>query len=324
MHPRIETVTNPRLKEHKTSLYTLLTMISQNWGSSDITGAEACALFFSDHREPATDTDLTRHLELRLAYENQMLAAAGGMLEQCEVLPGGKLGGKLIIKVSKSSVTKRATSCDVLGPKVSGWTYKATNIPGTEFAAYKFDLERIKPEAYTAPTAESLAELKAFNDSRKANAPKSAKAPLINPTDADAERLQAVLNDRKRAELEAYMKQNYCAETAAKYLAEWKPSTVCRITQARYSEFSKGAHARAYTREIGAGCEFQSRSYNAKQIKAVCELRQTWGDGENKFSNHSSAPRIIVLTDKPQKPLPAAVWGEIIPAMPAQLETVNA
>lgn len=283
----------------ETSLYTMMSAEYE-----PITGAEACALFFSDHREPKQETSWTTHLTLRLAYENQMLAAQGGRLEQCEVLPGGKLGGKLIIKVSKSSVTKRATSCDILGPKVSGYTYKAANIPGTEFAAYKFDLERINPESYTPPTPESLAELKAFNDSRKAIAPKKAPCPLINPTDADAERLQALWNERAKAEHDA--RNTYSSETArAMHAAEFKLSEVCRITQATYSANAGGTYSKAETRGICAGGYEQPRYYGAadKYGKPVCMLRTTHGE---------KADRVIVLTDKPQKPFPAAVWEKYV------------
>lgn len=318
MHPRLDTVTNPRLKEHPTSLYTLITMTETGYGTSDITGAEACTLFFSDHAAPKTDTDWTTHLELRRAYENQMLAAAGGRLEQCEVLPGGKLGGKLIIKVSKSSVTKRATSCDVLGPKVSGWTYKAANIPGTEFAAYKFDLERMSPDAYTPPTPESLAELKAFNAARKAATPVKAPCPLINPTDADAERLQAVWNERAKAE--------HCGrhlkEYGQDYAADFVPATVCRITQAVYSANSKGSYARAETRGVKADAQrarrasnlysSSGRDYDQRTGPAVCEVRIT----QEAHGKQFTPPRVIILTDKPQKPFPAAVWEVYTPAAP--------
>ena len=68
---------------------------------------------------------------------------------------------------------------------------------------------------------------------------------------------------------------------------------------------------------MGAGCELQGRNYNAKKINALCQLRQTWGDGESKMSNQSPARRVIVLTDKPQKPLPAAVWETYTPAQVA-------
>lgn len=112
-----------------------------------------------ESRTDAHGIEWATHTRLRLAYENQMLEAQGGRLEQCEVQPGGKLGGKLILKVSKSSVTGRATSCDILGPRVEGWAYKTQNLAGTQWAAYKFDLERLSPDAYTPPTPETLAEL---------------------------------------------------------------------------------------------------------------------------------------------------------------------
>jgi hypothetical protein len=288
-----------------------------------LTGAELAALWLSENKPLCAEGDWLTHYRLRLAYENQMLAAAGGMLEQCEVLPGGKLAGKLIIKVSKSSATGRATSCDVLGPKVSGYTYKTANIPGTEYAAYKFDLERIKPDAYTPPTPESLAELAAFNAAKKAGAPKSAKAPLINPTDAEAERLQTVWNDRALARFqESIFRQYGNGKNWVEYIEKnFKPSTVCRITQAVYSANSKGAHGRAEIENIGSGAIRQGKSYNAAKIAAVCQMRTTWGDGE---ANGGPAPRVIILTDKPQKPLPAEIWGAIVPALPAQPETVNA
>jgi hypothetical protein len=264
-----------------------------------LNGAELAALWLSKNKPLGAEDSWLTHYRLRLAYESQMLAAAGGMLEQCDVLPGGKLGGKLIIKVSKSSVTKRATSCDVLGPKVSRWTYKASNIPGTEFAAYKLDLERMKPEFYTAPTPESLAELEKFNSDRKTNAPKSIKPPLINPTDVDAERLQAVFNERNAAQ---HAREN-------PYGKDYEPAKVLRITQSAYSAASKGSYAKAETRGICAGGNVKLREWNiyskesyaeAKRIgPAICEVR---------LANYDK--NVIILTDKPQKPFPPQVWKE--------------
>jgi hypothetical protein len=327
-HPRAADLPESEkyLKENDTSLYSLL-----SHERFPITGAEAVAMWFECHGEPSEDNEWTRHCELRLAYENQMLAAQGGMLEQFEVLPGGKLGNRLIIKVSKSSVTKRATSCDILGPKVQGWTYRAANIPGTEFAAYKFDLERIKPDTYTPPTPESLAELKAFNDSRKANVPKKAPCPLVNPTNEDADRLQALWNERAKADHEAANTYR-SAEARAMHSAQFKPATVCRIPQAVYSENAKGAYSRAFTRTLhrdgfkGLNPEYNMHSegrskYSEKIGKALCQIRLT-REGEG---SHHTPHRVIVLTDKPQKPLPAAVWEKHeAPAAVVEPETVNA
>lgn len=253
------------------------------------------------------------HLTLRLGYENQMLAAQGGRLEQCEVLAGGKLGGRLILKVSKSSVTGRATSCDIIGPRVDGWAYQVSNIPGTEWAAYKFDLERLAPDAYTAPTPESLAELAALKKQIKAADTTPAAPPLINPTDEDAERLQAIWNENARLDLEVRNKRY------GGTLADFKPSSVLRVTQASYSHNSKGTYAAAGTRAVFAGGVECDNYYSAaekmrkKYGREVCMVRRTSG-------GNYLASRVIVITDKPQKKLPAQVWEA--PAV-AELETVN-
>jgi hypothetical protein len=272
------------LKENETSLYSLL-----SHERFPITGAEAVALWFDCHGEPSDENEWTKHCELRLAYENQMLAAQGGMLEQFEVLPGGKLGGRLIIKVSKSSVTKRATSCDILGPKVSGWTYKAANIPGTEFAAYKFDLERIKPETYTPPTPESLAELAKFNADRKAKAPK-VSCPLINPTEADAEKLQAIWNKSAK-----------------------EPSQITKLTQAEYSDRNGSSCQTVIICETGRE---HRRRYGSCITRAdVFKVRKQQAFGYS----FTKADSVVVLVDKPQKPL---LW-DAMEAARAQQPTVE-
>ena len=274
MHPRAAEQTNEYRRQNKLSIYSLMSN-----ECDPITGAEAVALWFSNHGAPRTENDWTRHYELRLAYERQMLEAQGGRLEQFEVLPGGKLGGKLIIKVSKSTVTGRATSADVIGPKVTGWTYRAANIPGTDYAAHKFDLERLAPDAYTPPTPESLAELAAFNKARKANAPKKDACPLINPTDEDAERLQAIWN----------------AARSSKWGDAEKPVT--RITQAQYSANSGGSYSAAETKLIAAG-GLEPRSHSGRHLEpAICKVR---------FLGRS----VIILTDKPQKKLPAEAFED--------------
>lgn len=306
MHPRAATHPNQYRQVNKASLYSMLSD-----EHDPITGAEAVAFFFSDHSEPKSEDSWSRHYALRLAYENQMLEAQGGRLEQCEVLPGGKLGGRLILKVSKSNVTGRATSCDILGPKVSGWAYQVSNIPGTEYAAYHMDLERLSPDAYKPPTPESLAELAAFKKSCKDAAPKKDACPLINPTDADAERLQAMWNEKKRLKGEAKRAESkyaYCPEL------EGEPSKVCRITQAQYTANSGRTYSKAETSVIEAGGKQQSGyQRHAKEGKPVCKIRTT--SGEN-----YKADRVIIITDKPQKPLPAAVWTQPQPTA----ELVNA
>lgn len=242
-------------------------------------------------------SDWHNHTSNRLAYERQMLAAAGGVLEQCdtEVVAGGKLGGKLILKVHKSPVTKRPKSVDVVGPKVDRWTYRATNIPGTEFAFHSFDLERFDPRAYTPPTPESLAELEEFKTKLTASRKRTdLGAGLINPTDADAERLQALWNKRIKARLEGRKLRGDWAEA-------FVPTEVHRMNQATYSAVSGGTYSSCYTVELSAGGE---RNRRKEYGPNVCKIRMRSGHGS--MANH-----VIVITDKPRKPLPASIWGPV-------------
>jgi hypothetical protein len=91
------------------------------------------------------------------------------------------------------------------------------------------------------------------------------------------------------------------------------PTEVCRITQATYSANSKGAYAKAETRTLHRNGELSDRESNlyseAAQARrkargpAVAQVRVTYGATY-------MAMRVIVITDKPQKPFPAAVWEE--------------
>lgn len=277
-----------RIKTLETELRGLRARWAQACGPMSVGAAEWCL-----------------HLELRLAYENQMLEAQGGRLAHAEIVVGGKIGNKLIIRVNKSPVTGRVTSVDLLGPKVQGWAYQVRNIPGTEFAAYTFATERMHPDAYQPPTPESLAELAAFKGEKKAKAPVKDPCPLINPTDADAERLQAAINERQRAShIESHLRR-YSRD----YAEEFKPAAVLRITQAQYSAHSKGAYARIETRGVCRGAQFAPNCYNSREkIKAmgglVCMVRRAYGGNANGYG----FDQVIILTDKPQRPLPVAVW----------------
>lgn len=306
LHPRAaELADGDRHKTEKTSLYSLLTR-----EANPITGAEACALYFSNHSEQTKDDDWTEHLTLRLAYENQMLEAQGGRAAHVEMIPGGWLGSYQIHKVNKSPATGRVVSVGVM-VKTNGrnrWGNADPNAP--EFRLEIIETERMKADVYRAPTPEELAEFEKAKKATKAKekaARKETAIPLINPTDEDANRLQAIWNEKSKAEFQGRIFRQYGnRQTWIDYIEKtWKPSTVCRISQATYSNASKGSHARAETRDMGANCELQSNSYNAKKIEAHCKIRTTWGDGE---ASGYPARRVIVLTDKPQKPLPASVW----------------
>jgi hypothetical protein len=297
---------HPR-KDKKSSLWSLLTD-----EQDPITGAEAAAFYLSDHSEPKADDAWSLHYRLRLAYENQMLESQGGRAAFVEMVPGGRIGGKLIMKVNKSNATGRVVSVNLKVPKVGpGWHYKISNVTGTDYALLQMDTERLPTDAYRPPTAEDLAELEMTKEVTKAAAPKKDPCPLVNPTDADAERLQALWNERAKV--------RYDAQEGRKYMKEHQPSTVCKITQAVYSAASKGSYARAETRQVCRDGELVSQSSNmysseraerAKRIgPPVCSVRITSSDSDQ----WPYVKRVIILTDKPQKPLPKEVWEKYSP-----------
>ena len=273
-----------------------------------ITGAEACALYFTDRARPdVANNDWANHYKLRLAYERQMLEAQGGRLGDSEMVCGGFLYGKQIYKINKSTVSGRVTSVCVKVPRVQSWTYRVENVPGADYALAQFDTERLPPDAYRAPTAE---ELEAYEATRKAEkaaakATKPAPIPLINPTPEDAERLQAVWNERKRQHGEERKQRDKYAYIPE---LEGEPSQVLKITQAVYSANSGGAYSKTETVEVYAN-GFAPRGYERRTQagRPVCKIRITSGE------NYKAA-RVIILTDKPQKPLPVEVWRQPEPA----------
>lgn len=292
-HPRASEHPSQYRRENKLSLYSLL-----EEAQLPITGTEALALYFSNHPEPRTETDWTQHLEFRISYENQMLEAQGGRAAFVEMIPGGWLGSRQVEKVNKSSVTGRVVSVIVRGPRMQGWAYQVESPAGKEYSLYKIETERLAAEAYRPPTEEELAT---FTGAEKKAQPKVETVRLINPTDADAQRLQDRWNEIARLELEERNKRNGCT------LNDFTPSEIVRTTQAKYSGASKGTYASAGTRGVFAS-GFECENYynaatkmRAKYGKEVCQVRRTSG-------GNYLASRVIVLTDKPQKPLPASVW----------------
>lgn len=319
-HPRPETVTNEHIKRTGSSLYTLLGMVARGYGTSDITPAEAIALWFADHEDPETlSRPWFEHVALRLAYERQMLEAQGGRAATVEMTPGGWLisgtpgyrryrdgtEARQIIKVNKSPVTGRVVSVQVRDNHPSTHNHWGNPYPDgvAKVLVHTVNVERASPDCYRPPTPE---ELEAFNAKEKA-AKKAAKAaapppvPLINPTDEDAERLQALINERHAAEWQRHH---------GKPTEHYKPkvAAVERITQAVYSANSSGSYAKAETRTVHASglladppsnmWSQRAQDYKKRIGPALCKLR---------FAGYDPV-RVLILTDKPQKPLPAAVW----------------
>lgn len=149
----------------------------------------------------------------------------------------------------------------------------------------KVDIERFGADRYRTPTAE---ELQASNDSQKAAKKAKAKAKstkpqapqLINPTPESAELLQAMLNDLERDE-----------RTHSKTI---------NSTQAAYSSQSKGSYSDAETISIGEKGLPMRNYYTCEnesyQRFCVFKVRTYTGGGK--------AKRVVIITDKPQKPLP--------------------
>jgi len=245
-----------------------------------------------------------QHYELRLAYERQMLEAAGGVAETLsEILPGGTFCGKLIVRVYKSNETGRAKSVEVLGPRVQGWTYRAKNVPGTEFALHSFDLQRYPANSYAPPTPETLAQLEEFKSKKSEG--KAPTVPLINPTPEDAQRLQDLWNARAKAKREEVQRERG-------YAGDFVPGVVKVLTQAQYTAASAGTYARAGACFIMRGGDRASRGRHSAADMA-CKLRVLSAGG---FSYHATE-HVILISDKPQKSLPASVWETVA-------ETVNA
>jgi hypothetical protein len=192
------------------------------------------------------------HYDNRLAYERSMLAEEGGSAAEAEMEPGGwihagRRTGSIFTNVSwvwmqihgvtKSPATGRVTSVKVMG------TIGCSNpVPGL----VSVNIERLGEGNYRAPTDE---ERKAFSEESKerkkaAKAAKGETIPLINPTDEDAERLQAIWNAKAQQEYEKHNK------AYRHVLRDFVPTVVRRMTQAQYSAVSKGTYARYETVSI--------------------------------------------------------------------------
>lgn len=259
-----------------------------------------------------TKGDWHQHLTLRLAYENQMLEAQGGRAAFVEMEVGGWVGSHQIRKVNKSNATGRVVSVTIAAPTRANFDKKGQPYSETNprpMTLHTLTVERMAADIYRPPTDEERAALIATKKAEKAAAPKKDPCPLVNPLDDEAEDLQAILNERAKADhcrrhLKAYGRD---------YADQFKPSTVCRIPQGTYSAASQGSYARAETRGLCRDAELEDRRTNMycreekerrERIgKPVCQIRITGSDGSD-----YGAKRVIVLTDKPQKALPAAVW----------------
>jgi hypothetical protein len=292
-HPRPELCTEYE-REHGSSLWSMLTS-----EKAPITGAEAAALYLARKIDPETTAwqestwmQWDRHFTLRLAYENQMIEAQGGRANQLELEPGGWIGNFQIRKVNKSPATGRPVSVQVAAPTRANFDRQGKPY-GPEnprpLSLHTINIERLAVDTYSPPTAEDRAALLDTKKAEKAAAPKPAPCPLVNPTDDDAERLQAVWNEQDARPGEA-------------------PATVERMTQATYSANSGGAYSAVETAEVTGG-GFRRRgagSSDFEDFPAVAKVRR-------------HGRRVIVITDKPQKRMPAGAWNDPRPAVLAEV-----
>jgi hypothetical protein len=285
-----------------------------------LTPREAAELWLSRNGEETADDHnvrLSDHLKLRLEYENAMLGDAGGKAADVEMIPGGFVGKHQIQKVNRSPVTKRVVSVEILAPTGAyydrqGRAYDETN--PKPLTLHTLNVERFGENVYRAPTAEELAEFEAAKKKSKAEAKAkkaaSGTAGLLNPTKEDAERLQAIWNAKAKAKHDKAKREH-------RTYGDYVPTAVREMTQAAYSHASKGSYSYTGTRELFGTGELGSQ--HAKAVGHVCSIRVAPAGGSNWYS----AERVIVLTDKPSKPLPLD-WETIEAAVKTEVEALAA
>jgi hypothetical protein len=244
-----------------------------------ITGAEAAALWLKGRIEPGSEAfEKTYFMRWARHYELR-LAYENQMLEA----QGGRaamlemeIGGWIGSHQIRKVNKSNATGRVVsVSVMVSGQNRWDDSGEGQHLEI--LNIERLSQDSYRAPTEEDKAALKAEVKAKKAAAPKKAACPLINPTDEEAQRLQTIIYPEK---------------------------AVQRLTQAVYSANSKGAYARFETKCISGGGHLVKGGgiMRRPDFPAVCKVRMNY-------------ECVIIVTDKPQKKLPASAWDDPRPAV---------
>ncbi len=253
------------------------------------------------------------HYTLRLEYERAMLANEGGSVADVDMVVGGFIGSYQIHGLNKSNATGKVVSVKVYAdePWYRGEPVKrADGTFGAPRTLQSLNIQRFGEDAYRAPADEELATFKREKAERaqvaKATRKANPKPKLLNPTDADAERLMAALNARGKANHDANKGQ---------YGADYEPAEVRRVTQAQYSEASGGSYSSLETRTVHNFGGIMARkssnlwtstgqAYNDALGPIVCKVRTWYASGWH-TPNH-----LIILKDKPQKPL-ALDWEAV-------------
>ena len=318
---------HPRQPDQKPqSMYCLL---EDRYTNGDpISGHEAAALWLENAADPYDETRSwhrwTRHYELRIGYEKAMLAAEGGMAAESDIEPGGwiqpgsrnawRLRGVgdrwlQVAKVNKSNTTGRVVSVHVEAVSYdadydrNGKAYGPDNPHPVKLV--QINVERLGENHYRPPTDEEReaftkqqAEKKA---ARKATTPKA--PPLVNPTDDDAERLQAHWNAKAAERFAEWKKRD------GGY-GEYQPAEVLRLTQEQYSARSKGAYASYETVNVLDDGMIPRRHYGQEIHDRPIAFKVRKAYHGKPWSG--TAQRVVVITDKPQKPLPLD-WEQLLP-----------
>jgi hypothetical protein len=221
---------------------------------------------------PGYCPDWIEHYRLRVAYENQMCEAVGGRASLVEMVAGGFIAERQILKVNKSAVTGQVVSVNIHG--TTKRYKKGALIVG--HGPVLINIERLKADLYRPPTEAELVEFQAKQKAEKAARPKVEKPALINPTDADAAKLQAIWNTTHR-----------------------DPSEPLRMTQAEYAARSGSTFSVCKTVVVNEFGQEKSFSLMFERSRSeVFKVRRACG------AEFNQAPRVVVLVDKPQKPLP--------------------
>jgi hypothetical protein len=232
------------------------------------------------------------HYTLRLEYERQMLIGQGGTMadEADSIKPGGFIGSHRVEKVSR----------DKAGRLSGVWFRGPHPYREGEMSLHKIDAERIKPGSYRDATEEEAKAYAAELKARKAATPKG--PPLINPTPEDAKALQEAWNAKKVADRKAshirsgYPDSSHNKEELEK-LAAIEPSPV---NQAGYT-MRAGPNGSCQTVDVCADWTVWHWRCNDKPV--AFRVRTFSGGSDTLYA----APHVVIITDKPQKPLPALV-----------------
>lgn len=299
---------HPR-SDRKASICSLLTQ-----GEDPITPREAAALWLANRGNPETDVTSgayrwREHYRLRLTYEMAMIAQEGGMAGDTDMIPGGFIRGgrrmncddwRQIVRVHKSPATGRVTSVVIMTMTYSDRYGNAFPDGKPKTVEARVNVERLGEGNYRPPTEAELIEFNAAQATRKAEekATKKPEPPLLNPTLADAERLQALWNAKSKRE---------------------KPSAVVHMTQERYSAISKGAYGRAETRTIDTEGKPSRRASNLWSSSGEAYDKTLTGPAckVRVLSQGFAVDSLIVITDKPAKRLPLK-WAKIEQAQPEE------